>query len=61
MQAMENQFRAKEGLVAEKKEVKKSEERIKKMREQEYQKRQKREKDLKRESSDGFEKKIAGD
>ncbi len=47
--------------MADQKKDKKSEDRIKQMQEQEYQKRQKRERDIKRESSDGFEKKIAGD
>lgn len=44
-----------------KKQDKNNEEKIKKMREQEFQKRQKRERDIKRESTEGFEKKIAGD
>lgn len=47
--------------MAEKKPEKKTEDKIKEMREQEFKKRQKREEDIKRESSDGFEKKIAGD
>jgi len=47
--------------MAEQKKDHKKEDKIKEMREQEYQKRQKREQDIKRESSDGFEKKIAGD
>ncbi len=47
--------------MADKKKENKNEDKIKEMREQEYQKRQKREQDIKRESSDGFEKKIAGD
>lgn len=49
------------GLMAEQKQDKKHEERIKEMREKEFRKRQKREEDIKRESTDGFEKKIAGD
>jgi|GEM_PF-736115 len=61
MQAMLNQFTATGGTMADKKKENKNEDKIKEMREQEYQKRQKREQDIKRESSDGFEKKIAGD
>lgn len=61
MQAMFNQFTATGGTMADQKKDIKSEDRIKEMQEQEYQKRQKRERDIKRESSDGFEKKIAGD
>jgi hypothetical protein len=47
--------------MADQKQDKKKEDKIKEMRDQEFQKRQKREQDIKRESSDGFEKKIAGD
>lgn len=61
MQAMSNQSTATGGLMADQKQDKKHEERIKEMREKEFRKRQKREEDIKRESSDGFEKKIAGD
>lgn len=61
MQAMNYQITASGGLMADQKQDKKHEERIKEMREKEFRKRQKREEDMKRESSEGFEKKIAGD
>lgn len=45
----------------EQKREKRDEKKIKEMRDKEFKKRQSRERDIKRERSEGFEKKIAGD
>jgi hypothetical protein len=50
-----------ENEMAEQKNNKKNDPKIKEMRDKEFKKRQSREKDIKRERSEGFEKKIAGD